>query len=78
MKDERITIHCEKVTLKGHLLRRVADSKINGAISPDKKLPLDFLDETNIDQHAVSNKSNRDKFLEAVMMRKDVCLHLEW
>ena len=46
-------------TLKGDLLRMITEYEFIEPSSPNAKIPIDFLDEMNFDQHASGNKSTR-------------------
>ena len=50
---------CKVLTLKGDLLRMIIEYEFNEPSSPNAKIPIDFLDEMNFDQHASGNKSTR-------------------
>ena len=50
---------CKVLTLKGDLLRMITEYEFNEPSSPNAKIPIDFLDEMNFDQHASGNKSTR-------------------
>ena len=50
---------CKVFTSKGDLLRMISHYTFNEPNSQNAKIPIDFLDEINFDQHASGNKSTR-------------------
>ena len=47
-------------TLEDDLLEKITEYIFKEPRSPDAKIIIDFLDETNFNQHALGNKSPRD------------------